>query len=250
MFPDLEHLIALQQVDADATDARRLIAAHPELLKAADGRLAEAVGALEAARHALKASQDERRALEKEASVFQTRLTKFRDQQSAVKTNREFQALGHEIETATSELSAVEEKEIEKMVEADTLAANVKQAEAAMTVRQKEIDAEKAVLAKEFVSHQARLAAAEAARAGIVAQVSAPALHLYGQIANIRKGVAVCAAADGLCSVCHVRLRPNVYQVVRHNEAIVQCDSCQRILYFVPPPVTPAAAGQSAAATP
>ena len=246
MFPDLEHLIALQTVDTDASDARRLIGAHPELLKAADAKLAEAEGALETARHALKASQDERRALEKEASVFQGRLTKFRDQQGAVKTNREFQALGHEIETATTELGAVEEKEIEKMVEADTLAATVKQAEAALAVRQKVIDAEKAVLAKDLAGHQARLAAAEAARAGIVAQVSAPALHLYGQIANIRKGLAVCAAADGLCSVCHVRLRPNVYQVVRHNEGIVQCDSCQRILYFVPPPVAPAEADQPA----
>ena len=250
MFPDLEHLIALQTVDTDASDARRLVAAHPELVKAADARLAEALGAVEAARNALKASHDERRVLEKEASVFQGRLTKFRDQQSAVKTNREFQALGHEIETATTDLGAVEEKEIEKMVEADTLAATVKQTEAALAIRQKEIDSEKAVLAKNLAGHQARLAAAEAARAGIVAQVSAPALHLYGQIANIRKGVAVCAAADGLCSVCHVRLRPNVYQVVRHNEAIVKCDSCQRILYFVPPPVAPAVADQPAATAP
>ena len=250
MFPDLEHLIALQTVDTDASDARRLVAAHPELVKAADARLAEALGAVEAARNALKASHDERRVLEKEASVFQGRLTKFRDQQSAVKTNREFQALGHEIETATTDLGAVEEKEIEKMVEADTLAATVKQTEAALAIRQKEIDSEKAVLAKNLAGHQARLAAAEAARAGIVAQVSAPALHLYGQIANIRKGVAVCAAADGLCSVCHVRLRPNVYQVVRHNEAIVKCDSCQRILYFVLPPVAPAVADQPAATAP
>jgi hypothetical protein len=33
-----------------------------------------------------------------------------------------------------------------------------------------------------------------------------------------------------------VRLRPMVYNEVMRNEAIVQCDSCQRILYYVPPP--------------
>lgn len=247
MFPDLERLIALQQVDLDAADARRHVAAHPDLVKAADARLAEARGAVDAAREALKVSHDERRALEKEAAVFQGRLAKFKDQQAAVKTNREFQALGHEIETATTELGLVEEREIEKMVEADTLTAAVKQAEAALAVRQKEIEAEKAMLAKDLAGHQARLAAAEAARAGIVAEIAAPALHLYGQIANIRKGVAVCAAADGLCSVCHVRLRPSVYQQVRSNSAIIQCDTCQRILYFVPPPVTAAAGDQPAA---
>jgi predicted nucleic acid-binding Zn-ribbon protein len=53
----------------------------------------------------------------------------------------------------------------------------------------------------------------------------------------MRKGIAVTMATrDGLCSVCHVRLRPPVFQQVRANDAIIQCDSCQRILYYVPPP--------------
>ena len=34
------------------------------------------------------------------------------------------------------------------------------------------------------------------------------------------------ATRDGLCSVCHVRLRPQVFQLVRTNDAIIQCDSC------------------------
>ena len=42
--------------------------------------------------------------------------------------------------------------------------------------------------------------------------------------------------AGRLCSVCHVRLRPQVFQLVRQNDTIIQCDSCQRILYYVPPP--------------
>jgi predicted nucleic acid-binding Zn-ribbon protein len=29
-----------------------------------------------------------------------------------------------------------------------------------------------------------------------------------------------------------VRLRPQVAQVVRRNEDVVQCESCQRILYY------------------
>ena len=41
---------------------------------------------------------------------------------------------------------------------------------------------------------------------------------------------------DGLCSACHVRLRPQVFQQVRTNGQIIQCDSCQRILYYIPPP--------------
>lgn len=236
MLPDLERLIALQQVDADAADARRHIAAHPDLVKAAESRLAAAKGVVDAAKLALKTSQDERRELEKQAAHFQGRLSKFRDQQGAVKTNREFQALGHEIETATAELGTVEEQEITKMVEADALAASLSDAERALAAKQKEIDAEKATLATALAGHEARLQAALAARAGIVSSISAPALSLYEQVAKMRKGVGVSLAQGGLCSACNVRLRPTVYQQVRANDAIVQCDSCQRILYYVAPP--------------
>lgn len=236
MLPDLEHLIALQQVDADAADARRHIAAHPDLVKAADARLAAAQAVVDAARLALKTSQDERRDLEKQAAHFQGRLAKFRDQQSAVKTNREYQALGHEIETATTELGAVEEQEITKMVEADGLTAAVKDAEGRLAAKQKEIDAEKAVLVQALAGHEARLKAALAARTGIVSSLTAPALALYEQVAKVRKGVGVSLAQGGLCSACNVRLRPTVYQQVRSNSSLVQCDSCQRILYYVAPP--------------
>ena len=235
MLPDLERLIALQRVDAEAADARKQMAAHPELVKAADARLAAAKAALDAARLALKTSQDDRRALEKEASLFEGRLAKFKDQQSAVKTNREYQALGHEIETATAELGAVEEKEIAKMVEADGLTEKVTQAEAALAAQQAKVDAEKAVLAGQFAQQEARLADAVQQRASIVAQISAPTLAIYEQVAKVRKGVGIAAAADGLCSVCHVRLRPTVYQQVRHNDTIIQCESCHRILYFLAP---------------
>ena len=49
-----------------------------------------------------------------------------------------------------------------------------------------------------------------------------------------RNGVAVAEARDGICTICHVRLRPQVFNTVRRNEEIMQCDSCNRILYFVP----------------
>ena len=43
-------------------------------------------------------------------------------------------------------------------------------------------------------------------------------------------------ARDGLCTQCHVRLRPQVYNELRRNESVMQCESCSRILYFVANP--------------
>ena len=169
--------------------------------------------------------------------MYQGRLSKFRDQQSAVKTNREYQALGHEIETAQQELGNVEEKVIERMVEADALAAEVKKAEQGLAAQQKEIDAEKKTLGEELSTVEAALKDATGKRNGLIASLPAQLVSLFEQVARARKGVAIALATrDGLCSACHVRLRPQVFQEVRRNDQIIQCASCNRILYYIPPP--------------
>jgi uncharacterized protein len=237
MSPDLERLIKLQHLDSTIHDARQTIAAHPQRLADADTRLGASQAAVEAARHRLKESQEARRTLEKDAALYQGRLTKFKDQLSAVKTNREYTAMQHEIATAQSDLGAAEEKVLERMMEADAIAADLKAAEAALAAERKQIEAEKKELADDLAAEQDALARALESRAALVKELEPRLLGLFEQVARARKGVALCSATrDGLCSVCHVRLRPAVFQQVRSNDMIVQCDSCQRILYYVPPP--------------
>jgi predicted nucleic acid-binding Zn-ribbon protein len=237
MSPDLQRLIDLQRLETTIAEARAAIAAHPQRLAEADAQLAAATQVLDAARSRLKDNQDARRALEKDVALYQGRLSKFRDQQSAVKTNKEYQALGHEIETAQRDLGGVEEKVIERMVEADVIAADVKQAETMFAARRLEIEAEKKRLNEDLAAVEASLNAATEARTALLAQMEPRLVATFEQVARARKGIAVTLATrDGLCSVCHVRLRPQVFQQIRHNDSIVQCDSCQRILYYIPPP--------------
>jgi uncharacterized protein len=237
MSPDLERLLKLQQLDTTIDEARREIAAHPQRLADADARLSAATQALEAAKQRLKTSQDSRRDLEKEAAVFQGRLTKFKEQLSAVKTNREYTAMQHEIEAAQRDLGAVEEKVLERMMEADAVAADVNQAEAALAAQKKAIEAEKKTIADDLAIVEASLKDASEKRAALIAQTDAALISRFEQVAKVRKGVALSRATyDGLCTACHVRLRPHVFQQIRQNDTIIQCDSCQRIMYYIPPP--------------
>jgi predicted nucleic acid-binding Zn-ribbon protein len=237
MSPSLDALVKLQHLETQIAEAKGVIAAHPQRLADADTRLGEARAALDAARKRLADNQEARRTLEKDVAMYQGRLSKFRDQQAAVKTNREYQALGHEIETAQQEMSAAEEKVIERMVEADGVAADVKAVETAFAALQKQVEAERKALVEELAGVEADLARATERRAELVKGLEPRLVALFEQIAKVRKGTAVTTATrDGMCSHCHVRLRPHVFQQVRTNEQIIQCDSCQRILYYVPPP--------------
>src|SRR6185436_3074498 len=151
----------------------------PDRVAEADARLADAKGALDAARQRLKASQDARREQEKEATTYQTRLSKFKDQLSAVKTNREYQAMQHEIDTAQKELGVVEERVLERMVEADGLNVEIKKAEQALAAQQKEVDAEKKTLTDELATVEAALKDATGKRGARLASLPSHLVSLF-----------------------------------------------------------------------
>jgi uncharacterized protein len=236
MHADLERVIALQQLDTKAAQARKQLADAPQREQAFDERLSAAKERVAVAKAKLVANQEARRAIEKEVAVHQGRLSKYRDQAMAVKTNQEYHAIQHEMSHAQGEIKKYEDQILERMVEADDLSATIKSAEAALAAEQKTIDAERTRMKAEDAETRTSLDALGAERAQIVDGIDKRVLAIYDTAYARRQGIAIAEARDGICTICHVRLRPQVFNDVRRNDAIVQCDSCQRILYFVPAP--------------
>jgi len=244
MHPDLTRVIDLQRLDSTAHDAEQRIADEPERQKAFEVRLDAAREHVASAKTQLADSQTARRNLEKDVAVHQGRLSKFREQAMAVKTNQEYHAIQHEIAFAQTAVKEIEDKILERMMEADDLTAAVKRAEMELTAEQKRVEAEKRALAAEVAGLQTTLERVRAERAAIVAALDPKVLGIFQLVSRRRHGVAVAEARDGICTICHVRLRPQVFNNVRLNADIIQCDSCQRILYFVPLPAAAETATQ------
>ena len=234
MNADLERLIVLQRLDSAAQDAHRRLAEAPEREKALEARLATARDAVAAAKATLAESQNSRRDHEKTVALHQGRLSKFREQAMSVKTNQEYHAIQKEIEFAQTEMKAAEDAVLEKMLEGDDLTAGVKRAEAELAAEQKKIDAEKKAMAAEAGELKAALEKLAAERAEVVRALTPQVLAVFELVANRRNGVAIAEARDGICTICHVRLRPQVFNNILKNDQIIQCDSCNRIMYFVP----------------
>lgn len=234
MSPLLTSLIALQALDTAADAARKRLSEMPAAEQAIASALATAKTSVEAVKARIQENQGARRALEKDIASVDTRLARFDDHKAAVKTNHEYTALLHEISTAKSEKDGIEERLLILMDEGDTMAADLKAAEATFKGEQAKADQARAALATERSAVEAELARLAAERPTAAAGADARSLALYEQLLKGRRGVAVAALHGELCTACHVRLRPHMTQQVRRNDAIVQCDSCQRILYFVP----------------
>ena len=241
MLPDLERAIALQKLDTTAQDAQRRLVEEPERTRALDARIESARQQLADAKERLAANQTARRDVEKDVAVHQGRLSKFREQAMAVKTNQEYHAIQKEIGFAQGEIKTLEDKILERMLEADDLTAASKRGDKALAEEQKAVDAERRTMTAELAELRASLDRIGAERATLIAAMDKRIVAIYELVSSRRHGVAVAEARDFICTICHVRLRPQVFNNILKNDAIIQCDSCQRILYYVPAP-TPAAA--------
>ncbi len=236
MNSDLQHLIELQDLELTAERLRHRIADVPNAQAALDARIEQRTGAVAAVKERANANAAARREIEKELAVVQGRLSKFKDQLMAVKTNKEYQAMQHEIATAEQGVREHEDRLLERMEETDTLTAELKTATSALTAEQDDVAKAKASLEQERAAWQRELQELDTRRAAVSGRLSPAALKLFEHVARHRKGVALSEARDGGCTQCHVRLRPQVFNEVRRNDALHQCESCSRILYYVPAP--------------
>jgi predicted nucleic acid-binding Zn-ribbon protein len=234
MLPDLQRLIELQDVESRAAAANKAIAEAPGRIAALDALLQSATATLAAAKQALADNQTHRRSIDKDLAAAQQRVEKYKEQIMAVKTNEQLHAMQHQMKAVGDEVGQHEERVLVSMMEADEINAAIKKAEAALKAAQVKVAAERGAIEAEVKTQQAAVAETTAARERLIAALdNKNVVDTFKRIAKVR-GTALARAEGERCTVCQVRLRPAVFVEVRKNDSIVQCDSCNRILYFIP----------------
>ena len=78
---------------------------------------------------------------------------------------------------------------------------------------------------------EAEIAGLERRRTEQAAEIEAGLLRLYDRLIEIRQGRAVAKVEGGACQGCRISLPMNLIQRARAGTDIVQCSSCERILY-------------------
>ena len=232
MLPDLERLIRLQEIETRAADARKRIADAPGEIAALDARLTASRDTVDTAKKALADNQTARRAIEKDLASVQQRLSKYKEQLMEVKTNPEYHAMQHQITAANTEIAKFEEQILVNMLEADDVTAKLKAAETKLKGDETALVKERTTIQADAAEKERALAETVKDRAAIVPEISRTNFEMFERVLKVRQGIAVAEAIDGICSICRVRLRPQVYNTILRNSEIVQCDHCQRVLYF------------------
>ena len=231
MHPDLEKLIELESTDREIARLRQEVAALPARVAVIEQKLNVSKAQVEAARNKIKAGEANKRKFESEIQAQQQKISKYRDQSLEVKTNEQYRALMDEIGFAEKAIREAEDKILEVMLDADAQEKAAKAAEADLKAETAEIEKEKAEARAITAKDEAELKEWTGKRDALRAGISEDVLRQYDRVSKHR-GSGVAEARDHKCTACQVMLRPQVYNDVRSNEMVVQCSSCQRILYY------------------
>jgi len=236
MHSEMHKLIDLQRVDSRIAALKAEVAALPAEVREIEAKLAGSKARVESVQASMKADENARRKYESDIQDQQQKISKYRDQSLNVKTNQEYKALLSEIEHAESEIRKLEDMILEIMVAADARKEALQQAQGALKSDTLENEKEKEHARKQTAEDERELAELNAQRQVLRADISEDTLRHYDRVFKLRRSALSAVHEDQMCSVCRVILRPQVFQDVMRGEETITCDSCQRILFFVPPP--------------
>ncbi len=232
MNPELRNLIALQDLELKITGLQKQVADIPNVTQNHENELRRLREEHEARVVHSKELANHRRTLEGQVELNRSKLSRLKDQLMAVKTNKEYTAMLHEIQVAEEQIRGEEDKILEIMEEMEDKEKDLKGEEKEMLKKVAALQESIRKTNESAPSLQAELEKLRLEKAAMESQIGSDLLSRYRRIADARKGVALAEAKDELCSACHVRIRPQMYADLLRTDNIHACDSCSRILFL------------------
>lgn len=238
----LDTIVALQHALGRLAAAEERLAGIPDWMRELHAEHSARKAEIEALSAVAAEAASERRTAELEIGTAQERLKHYQQQISLVRTQREYGALLHEIDTAKVQIKGFEDQAFQAMERHEQAQ---KQA-AAEQERFAELDARYAAeLAKWEAEKPSVMELAERERAAVEElrrSVPLPLLHRFERLRERHRGAALAPIRRLVrggrgpeifsCGACNYRVRPQVVVEIRNQGTLIECDSCKRILYL------------------
>jgi len=232
MTEEISALLELKDVDIKLVNLTRIVGQVPL-------KIAELNRGIELLReeYAKKRAQLEeykvkRRTKEKGIEDFAEKIRKFELQQFEVKTNKEYQALLHEIALQKEKRSQLEGEIIELMELEESSAKELKEFEAKISREEARAVEEKGKLERELEEAKCHMKIVNEERDRLLAKLSAPIRSRYERIIGGKGGVAVTAVKNRGCGACFTNLPPQMINEIRKGNKVLNCETCGRILVW------------------
>jgi predicted nucleic acid-binding Zn-ribbon protein len=223
----------LQEVDLQIDSKRQKLADVSSQIGESEA-LNQAKGTIVGEEERLAAMARRQRELETEVEDLKSKAAVAEDKLygGTIKNPKELTSIQEQVKNYQKKIGEIDDSTLEIMSEEDTLEQQLSVRREEINRLEKEWKAEQESLLKQQAGLEAELAGLEDARTGLASKIDTASLELYQLLKQKRQGRAVAKVELGMCQGCRITLPVSELQKVRQGQEIVQCGSCERILYL------------------
>ena len=231
MHSELEQLLILQDREQKIRQIRTEIETVPLRRKSLEAQLAESKASVETLRQRVRQAEVDRKKLELDVGTRAESVSRLKTQQYQTRKNDEFQAIGHEIERYENEIRKIEDDELELMVLADKIKADLTAEETKAAATRDSIARQTADLDEKSKALESQLQGLTTERSNLATKIDEDLLARFERLFKSKGDAAVVAIEHGVCTGCHMKVTTATAAGVKAGKEIVSCENCGRILY-------------------
>lgn len=233
METEFENLIKLQKLDIEIRNTSVLLDDIPHQIEEIDKKSEESLQIVQAAKDNFSQNQKKRRDLESKLQDKKEKIEKYKRQLNEIKTNKEYSSLLKEINETNAKIDSLEEGIIGEMLSADDIEKEIKAASKKAEEVQAELTKKKEEIFQEKNKAEEKLKDLEAEKEELLPKIPSDQMKLYKQISRIKNGIVLSPVTEEFCTMCHMRVRPQMVNELIAETQIITCENCGRILYYV-----------------
>jgi predicted nucleic acid-binding Zn-ribbon protein len=225
-------LYALQLVDSEIDEVERTLTelrgrqTPSEELAELRERLPELEATVRSTAAELREAETEVEDGKEKLAAVETKLYS-----GSVTATKELRDLQKELEILQRQQRTREERALQAMIGADEARGGLSDTRERIENGAAAWDADQAQIVREIAEIEARLEVLRGRREAARWPIEQPTLALYDRLRRMRAGRAVARVQGGACLGCRIALPSTVFQRARSGMNVVQCTSCERILY-------------------
>ena len=231
MHSELEQLLILQDREQRIRQIRTEIETVPLRRKGLEAQLAASRASVEVLKQRARQVEMDRKKLELDVGTRAETIARLKTQQYQTRKNDEFQAIGHEIERYENEIQKIEDEELELMVLADKVKADLAEEEKKAAAAKDSITRQTADLEDKSKALESQLQGLTTERSELAGKIDEDLLARFERLFQSKGDAAIVAIEHGVCTGCHMKVTTATASQVKAGKEIVNCENCGRILY-------------------
>jgi len=231
VHPELEQLLVLQDRQQKIKQIQTEVETLPLQKKSLEAQLAASVAGVELLKQKGRKVEMDRKKLELDVGTRTESISRLKTQQYQTRKNDEFQAIGHEIERYENEIRKIEDEELELMMEADKLKADLGVEEKKAATVKESVARQTADLDAKSKTLESRLEDLTKERAEIAGKIDEDLLGRFERLFKSKGDAVVVPLEHEVCTGCHMKVTTQTAHRAKAGKEIVNCDNCGRILY-------------------